>query len=203
MQNELNILKQKYEEITLNSIVIDNRYYHDVLEKTSYQKISKGPLLNIRAFEAQIFGHKLSKELKKLPKIIKNTHVYHFDHDDNVLMIQIYGQTDNIIHRHYYFYADDQIESIYFNSGGESVRNIALSIHKDHQIKKLINYAAFGYSISDYIYEDDRLKAINVQQKEHHQDECSTSTMIFEYSNQNLSKIIQCYPNGYENTRYP
>lgn len=47
----------------------------------------------------------------------------------------------------------------------------------------------------------DELKVL--QQKEHDQDECSPSTMIFEYDDQNLSKIIQHYPNGYENIRYP
>lgn len=203
MQNELDILRQKYTKISLDSIEIASHYYQAALEKTSYQKISKGPLLNIRPFEAQIFGYKLGKILKQLPKIIKNTHIYYFDHADQVIMIEIYGPTEAIIHRQYYFYTDDQIESIYFNSGAESVRNISLSIHNDHHIEKLINYATFGYSIAHYVYENEILKAINVQQKEHDQDECSTSTMIFEYDDQNLSKITQHYPNGYENIRYP
>lgn len=51
MHDELKILQRKYAEITSNSIEINHRYYHDALEKTNYQKISKGPLLNIRLFK--------------------------------------------------------------------------------------------------------------------------------------------------------
>lgn len=71
MKKELDILEQKFTEITLNSIEIETRYYHDVLNRSSYQKISKGALLNVRSFETQLTGFKLGKELTKLPKSIK------------------------------------------------------------------------------------------------------------------------------------
>ena len=129
MKNELAILTQKYTEIESNSMEIEQHYYRDVLAQSSHHKISKGALLNIRPFETQLAGFKLGKELKKLPKTIKNTHIYYFDQADNVLMIEIYGQAETIIHRQYYFYTDDHVESIYFTHGG-SIRNITLSIHK-------------------------------------------------------------------------
>lgn len=202
MNNELEILAQKYTEIALNSADIESHYYHDALTKSCYQKISKGALLNIRPFETQLAGFKLGKELKKLPKAIKNTHVYYFDQADNVLMIEIYGQAETIIHRQYYFYTDDRIESIYFTHG-ESIRNITLSIHKDDRTSQLINYATFGYSISQYIYDHETLMEIDVQQKEHDQDVYTNFKVIFEYEDDCLSKIIRRYPNGYEEIRYP
>lgn len=99
MNNELEIIAQKYTEIALNSASIESHYYRDALTKSSYQKISKGPLLNIRIFEEQLAGSKLGKELKKSPKAIKNTHVYYCDQADNVLMVEIYGQVKTIIYR--------------------------------------------------------------------------------------------------------
>ena len=202
MKKELDILEQKFTEITLNSTEIETHYYHDVLNRSSYQKISKGALLNVRPFETQLTGFKLGKELTKLPKSMKNTHVYYFDHADNVLMIEIYGQTETIIHRQYYFYTDECIESIYFNHGG-TLRNITLSTHRDNHIDQLINYATFGYSVSQYVYDHETLVAINVQQKEHGQDMHTNFQVIFEYEDCYLSKIIRQYPNGYEEKRYP
>lgn len=202
MNNELEILAQKYTEIALNSAEVENHYYRDVLTKSIHQKVSKGALLNIRPYETQLTGFKLGKELKKLPKAIKNTRIYYFDQADNVLMIEIYGPTETIIHRQYYFYTDDHIESIYFTHGG-SVRNITLSIHKDQHMHQLINYATFGYSISQYIYDHETLVAINVQQKEHNQTEYTNFKVTFEYEGGCLSKIMRQYPNSYEEIRYP
>jgi len=201
---ELNQLEEKYNIITPNYGEIENDYYEIVMSNFSYKKISKGRLFNIRPFEAQQAGFKLGRELKKLPKAIKNTYVYYFNNENKVLLIEIYGQTENIINREYYFYTDNMIESIYFNSGTKSVRNIALSKIENGLITETINYGRVDSSVSTYIYQGDLLIEIDVQQRTHTQpDNIIPYKVYFEYKDGSLDKIIDKHPNGYEERRYP
>lgn len=203
MNNELKELKEKYENIMSNPEKIENEYFQSVISAFAYKKISKGAMFNVRPFEYQRAGFKQGKELKSLPKAIKHTHVYYFDSNNKILLIESYGQSENIINREYYFYNNDRIESVYFNSGADSIRNIALSIDEKGHTISLINYSDFGYSISEYIYESDRLVEIDVKHKEHTETELSSFKVCFIYKNGDLNKIIHRHPNGYEEQRYP
>ena len=203
MNNGLKKLEEKYKAIASDSMKIEEDLYHSVMSKFAYKKISKGKLYNIRPFEIQRSGFKIGRELKSLPKAIKNTHIYYFDIEDKVFLIEIYGKTENILNRNYYFYEDHGIESIYFNSGTKSVRNIDFSISKNGRIMESLNYGEFGCSISNYIYQENVLMEIDVQQKERSQTEFSSYKVLFEYKDNDLEKIYYKHPNGYEEQRYP
>ncbi|WP_218966626.1 hypothetical protein, partial [Snodgrassella alvi] len=114
MINELKILEKKYDEIMLSPEKIAREYFQDVMSSYAYKKISKGPSINIRPYEFQQLGCKKGRELKVLPKAIGDTHVYYFNDEGKILLIETYGETENIIYREYYFYFDNLIESVYF-----------------------------------------------------------------------------------------
>ncbi|PWV99281.1 hypothetical protein [Mangrovibacter plantisponsor] len=203
MSDCLQELKNKYECIMLSPEDTEAEYFQLSMSRCSYKKISKGGLYNVIPYEIQRAGLKIGKELKDIPKNIKNTHVYYFDYDDNILLVEVYGQKDNIVNRNYYLYTDKSIESIYFNSGTKSVRNITLAKKENNKIYKTISYAAFGCNISTYYYCGDDLIEIDVQQKEHEDEEFSSYKVLFEYKNNSLEKIFYKHPNGYEEQRYP
>lgn len=203
MNSELINLEDKYKAIEPNTTEVENNYYNDVMSNLSYKKISKGGIFNIRPFEIQRAGFKVGKKLKNLPKAIKNTHVYYFNNKNQILLIEIYGQTENIINREYYFYTSNSIESIYFNSGTKSIRNITLSKLDNGCFTETINYGIFGCNISEYIYKEGLLIEINVKQKEHTQADFSSYKVCFEYKDSCLEKIFYKHPNGYEEQRYP
>ncbi|PIT55464.1 hypothetical protein [Snodgrassella alvi] len=203
MINELKILEKKYEEIMLSPAKIENDYFQNVMSSYAYKKISKGPSINIKPFDFQQAGFKKGRELKTLPKVIKYTHVYYFDSDNKILLTEIYGQADNIINREYFFYHENCIESIYFESGDKQVRNISLLINKKEHPLYWVNYAKYGYSIWEYIYNDNVLVEIDVECKEHDDPEISYWKVDFEYESGELSKIIRRHPNGYEEQAYP
>lgn len=71
MNNELEIIAQKYTETALNSADIESHYYHDALTKSCYQKISKGPLkLNLLDSNSVRSSRSYPKRLKILISII-------------------------------------------------------------------------------------------------------------------------------------
>ncbi|HHJ1232622.1 TPA: hypothetical protein ACQFL2_002193, partial [Proteus mirabilis] len=122
---------------------------------------------------------------------------------DNILLIEIYGQNENIINRHYYFHTVNQIKSIYFNSGYQSVRNIDLLKCKNGQVMEVLNYGEMGSSISNYIYDSGKLIEIDIKQKEHNKNEIAKYKVYFEYKDDILNRIVDKHPNGYEEQRYP
>ncbi|WP_338807001.1 hypothetical protein V8U11_08030 [Pseudomonas chlororaphis] len=164
--------------------------------------ISKGALYNFRPFETQRSGFKLGKELKSLPKNVKNTHIYYFDGEGRVVFAEIYGKSESVINREFYFYEEGKLKSIYFNAAG-SIRNIMLSLIEGDKIMRDVNYGKYGESISDYLYAGDRLDSIEVKQKEHDQKDWSSYQVLFEYLDGQLSKITNSFPNGYQEQRYP
>ena len=143
------------------------------------------------------------RELKENPKKIKGVCVYYFDTKDNILLIEIYGQNENIINRHYYFHTVNQIKSIYFNSGYQSIRNIDLLKCKNGQVMEVLNYGEMGSSISNYIYDSGKLIEIDIKQKEHNKNEIAKYKVYFEYKDDILNRIVDKHPNGYEEQRYP
>lgn len=203
MTDGLQTLKDKYEHIMLNPAKVEGELFQFVMSTFSYKKISKGGLYNIIPYEIQRAGLKFGKELKSFPKTIKNTHVYYFNDDNQILLIEVYGQNESIVNRNYYFYEGNTIESIYFNSGTKSVRNIALLKKENGKIYETISYGAFGCNISAYFYQKDELIEIDVQQKEHENEGFSCYKVLFEYKNNSLEKICYKHPNGYEEQRYP
>jgi len=203
MNNELKVLKEKYDNIMSNPEKVEGEFFQSVMSVFSYKKISKGAMFNVRPFEYQRAGLKQGKELKKIPKAIKNTHVYYFDSDDQILLIEVYGQSEGIINREYFFYRNDCTESIYFNSGADSIRNITLSRDKKGHTISLLNYSDFGCSFFEYVYEGDVLVEIDVKHKEHSEKHLSSFKVCFIYNNGELNKIVHRHPNGYEEQRYP
>ncbi|MBP5107749.1 hypothetical protein, partial [Pseudomonas protegens] len=116
MKSERQELEKEFYEIQSKCDVFLNSLLKISKEEVARKIISKGALFNLRPFEIQRAGFKLGKELKNLPKTIKNTHVYYFDKSDRVVMIDIYGQSESIINRDFYFYDKESIKSIYINS---------------------------------------------------------------------------------------
>lgn len=204
MNNQLKLLKKKYDQIVLSPKEIENDYYQNVMSKYAYKKISKGPSYNVWPFDYQIGGFKKGRELKKLPKLINNTRVYYFDGNDKILLTEIYGKTERIIDREYYFYCKNDIESIYFIStiGAIDVANISLLMNKNGYANQLISYAKYGYGIWKYNYFNNTLVEIDVQCKGHDETEITFYKTYLKYNNGELNRIISKYPNGYEVQRY-
>lgn len=201
--NIINILKKKYENIMLSPKKINDEYYQNALSEFAYKKISKGPSVNIKPFDFQLDGFKKGRELKTLPKNIDYTHVYYFDNNNNLLLTEIYGESENIVNKEYYFYDENHIESIYFESGTNDVRNISFLINEKKQAKYWINYSEYGYGVSEYIYNNDKLTEINVKIRQHETNDCTCFTNFFEYNKGELVKITSKYSNGYEEQLYP
>ncbi|AUU15754.1 hypothetical protein [Proteus mirabilis] len=203
MNNELKRLEKKYNSIMVSPSEKESQYYNSVMSIFSYKKISKGRLYNIKPYEIQRAGLNPGKELKENPKKIKGVCVYYFDSKDNILLIEIYGQNENIINRHYYFHTVNQIKSIYFNSEYQSIRNIDLLKCKNGQVMEVLNYGEMGSSISNYIYDSGKLIEIDIKQKEHNKNEIAKYKVYFEYKDDILNRIVDKHPNGYEEQRYP
>lgn len=200
--NESHELQQQFHELQLKSEHFLSTYLSSANLRIARNTISKGALYNFRPFEIQRSGSKLGKILKSLPKNTKNTHAYYFDSEDRVVLVEIYGQSESVINREFYFYETGKIKSIYFNTTG-SIRNVMLSLIEGDKINQDINYGKYGESISDYIYVDSRLESIEVKQKEHDQKNWSSYQVFFEYLDGQVSKITNSFPNGYQEQRYP
>lgn len=200
--SEFHRLNEQFHEIQSKADSFLGTYLDSVKTHVVRNIISKGAMYNLRPFEAQRSGFKLGKELKILPKNIKNTHVYYFDKKDRVVLVEIYGQSENVINREFYFYETNSFKSIYFNAGC-SISNIMLSLIKGEKIVQDINFGKYGEGVFDYLYEGDRLKSITVKQKEHDQRDYSSYQVLFEYLDGQMSKIFNVFPNGYQEQRYP
>ncbi|KAF0867285.1 MULTISPECIES: hypothetical protein [Pseudomonas] len=202
MKSERQELEKEFYEIQSKCDVFLNSLLKISKEEVARKIISKGALFNLRPFEIQRAGFKLGKELKNLPKTIKNTHVYYFDKSDRVVMIDIYGQSESIINRDFYFYDKESIKSIYINST-KTIRNITISSIVNGKVLRDANFGKYGSSTSDYLYDGERLSSILVMQKQHDQELCSTYQVLFYYLDGIVSKIINEFPNGYQEIRYP
>lgn len=61
----------------------------------------------------------------------------------------------------------------------------------------------YGCSESDYVYDGSCLVKILVRQKEHIDHEFSNFEVRFEYDAGSVVKIMNVFPNGYEEQRFP
>lgn len=200
--SESHWLNEQFHEIQSKAETCLNAYLISATTRTVRSTISKGALYNLRPFEIQRSGFKLGKELKSLPKSIKNTHVYYFDREDRIILTEIYGQSEKIINREFCFYETNEFKSIYFNSG-DSIRNVMLSSLDAGRIVRDINFGKYGEGIYNYSYEGDILTSITVKQKEHSQEDYSSYQILFEYLDGQMIKITNVFPNGYQEQRYP
>ncbi|HDT0389789.1 TPA: hypothetical protein QIB15_004889 [Klebsiella aerogenes] len=195
-------LEDKFNKISSDSESYIISYSDSVRLNETKVVVSKGVLYNIRPYEIERAGFKIGKKLNKLPANVKNTHIYHFDSQERISLIEIFGQTSNIINKEFCIYEGDNLERIYFTSAG-MLRNISLSVYNDGLIEKDFNWGMYGCSVSDYVYEDSILKKIYVQQKEHAESSFTEFEVVFSYKNAIIDTIKNVFPNGYEEQRYP
>lgn len=199
---KLTQLEKKFFEVSSDSEKYLSEYTSSVSSVSNEIVISKGALYNLRPYEIERAGFKKGKKLSKLPKNVKNTHVYHFDVSGCIVVIEIYGQAENIISKEFCIYGDDFLERLHFTSAGV-LRNISVSLFENSILKKDINWGMYGCSISDYIYVDSILDKITVHQKEHDDTSFSEFDVILKYQNEELESITNVFPNGYQEQRYP
>jgi len=199
---ELNYLKKKFERIESSSASFRADYLSEALSQVSRKVITKGPFYNICPYEIERAGFKKGRVLKKLPASIKNTHVYHLDEGERILFVEVYGQSENIVSKEFYKYNDGSIERIHFTSVGK-LRNILLSEVEGGLISRDLNWGAFGCSESLYEYSSTQLEKIKVRQKEHSNSEFSEFEVVFEYNGDELVRIVNVFPEGYQEQRFP
>jgi len=202
MSSELQELEKEFYEIQAEPDAFLNSFLKAAKEQATRKIISKGALFNLRPLEIQRAGFKVGKKLNTLPKTIKNTHVYYFDKIDRVVMIDIYGQSESIVNRDFYFYSKDNIKNIYISSTN-TIRNITISSIPNGKFLRDANFGKYGSSTSDYLYDGEKLSSISVTQKQHDQEFYSTHQVLFDYLDGTVSRIINEFPNGYQEIRYP
>lgn len=199
---ELTDVEKKYVEVSSNSERCLAEYTSFISSEKKRTVISKGALYNLRPFEIERAGFKKGRKLNKLPSVIKNTYVYYFDSQDRIILIETYGQSENIINKEFCIYTDDSLERIYFTSAGV-LRNISISFFEASMLKKEMNWGMYGCSISEYMYDGITLEKIAVRQKEHHDTSFSDFNVIFKYKDDELESITNVFPNGYQEQRFP
>ncbi|WP_455930634.1 hypothetical protein [Pseudomonas fluorescens] len=195
-------ITDKFFEIQSKPEIFFAKFLESAKTNTSRTRISKGILYNIRPYQAQIAGFKPGKEIKSIPKNTNNIHIYYLDHNDRVLLIEIYGQFENIINREFYFYKKNTIESVYFDNS-ERIRNITSSSIRSGKFIQDINVGRYGTSFYTYKYDNNLISLISVNQKEHDQNESSNFEILFYYSGEEPNKIINSFPNGYQEQIFP
>lgn len=199
---ELSELEKRYVEVSSDCEKYLSEYTSFISSNLNSTIISKGPLYNLRPYEIERVGFKKGRQLNKLPSAIKNTHVYYFDKLDRIILVKIYGQSENIVNREFCVYGDNCLERVCFTSAG-TLRNISVSFFEGSVVKKDVNWGMYGCSISNYIYNEYVLEKITVQQKEHDDPSFSEFDVIFKYKNNELETITNVFPNGYQEQRFP
>lgn len=199
---ELDELERRYFEVNSNCDKYLSKYTSCISPDLNRTVISKGALYNLRPYEIERNGFKKGRKRNKLPSSIKNTHVYYFDNLDRIVLVEIYGQSENIINRECCVYGDNCVERLYFTSAG-TLRNISVSFFDGSIVKRDINWGRYGCSISDYVYNDSILEKITVRQKEHADPSFSEFDVVFKYKSNELESITNVFPNGYQEQRFP
>ncbi|MDN2699394.1 hypothetical protein O0882_24070 [Janthinobacterium sp. SUN073] len=200
--SEIKKLGEQFHEIASKSDSFMATYLDAVKLRVERTLIGKGPLCNVRPFEAQRAGFKPGKELKSLPAKFKDTHVYHLDGEGRVILVESYGGSAAVLNRSFYFHERGELKSVHFNAGG-SLRNVMLSFLDGARITQDINFGKFGEASYDYLYEDDRLQSIMVRQREHGQENHTGYQILFGYVDGQMDNIFHVFPNGYQEQRYP
>lgn len=195
-------LEKQFNDAALNKISASSDRLIVAKSKEKQRIITKGPFFNFRPYELERAGYKKGKQLNELPKNIKNTHVYHFDVDNKLLYLEIYGQNEDIVNVEFYEYYNDGLRRIYYDSVGR-LRNISFSVFVDGVLVKDMNWGKFGCSESDYIYECGELTKILVKQAEHSESEFSIYEVRFEYKQSDLVSIYNVFANGHKEKLFP
>lgn len=180
-------------------------YFYEDIESIKREclnyMVSKTYCINIRPFEAERFGFKLGRALKKKPAKYKTLYEYFMDEYDRVRLIEIYD--DELMDSDIYFYDSEGVTNFFFDAGGD-IRNIKKTIIKDGLFVRDVNYGKRGCSISEYVYNGDSLVRIRVNQKEHRNNDFSFYDVMLSYDDSGmLDKIINVFPNGYQVQRFP
>ncbi len=200
--SEIQKLGEQFHAIASESDFFMATYSDAVKLRAARTLISKGPLCNVRPFEAQRAGFKPGKALKSLPAKLKDTHVYYLDGEGRVILVESYGGSAAVINRSFYFHERGELKSVHFNASG-SLRNVILSFLDGARIAQDINFGKFGEASYDYLYEDDLLQSIKVCQKEHGQENHTEYQILFGYVDGQMDNISHVFPNGYLEQRYP
>ena len=200
--SEIQKLGERFHAIASKSDFFMATYSDAVKLRVARTLISKGPLCNVRPFEAQRAGFKPGKALKSLPAKLKDTHVYYLDGEGRVILVESYGGSAAVINRSFYFHERGELKSVHFNASG-SLRNVMLSFLDGARIAQDINFGKFGEASYDYLYEDDLLQSIKVCQKEHGQENHTKYQILFGYVDGQMDNIFHVFPNGYLEQRYP
>jgi len=199
---ELKELEGKFKATSSGGQGVLSLYLDEVIPNVHRTIISKGAIYNVRPFEIERAGFKKGRQLKKMPASIKNTHIYYLDESGRILLVEIYGQSENIINKEFYSYGENYVERSYFASAGK-LRNVSRLMLENGLIKKDLNWGEYGCSISDYQYSGGKLERVIVRQKEHADNSFGEFEVNFEYSGEELIKIVNVFPNGYREQRFP
>ncbi|MGR4052051.1 hypothetical protein [Kosakonia cowanii] len=199
---ELAELEKRYVEVSSVCEKYLSKYISRISSDLNRSVISKGALYNLRPYEIERNGFKKGRKLNKLPSAIKNTHVYHFDKLDRIILVEKYGQSENIVNRECCIYGDNCLERVCFTGTG-TLRNISVSFFEGSAVEKDVNWGMYGCNISNYIYNGSVLEKIIVHQKEHNDPSFSEFDVIFKYKNNELEIITNVFPNGYQEQRFP
>lgn len=193
LEKEFNDYKDSYESLLNRMKPLINK-----------SKISKGFLYNIRDFEKESMGFKKGKELKSFPKNLKDVFVYNFNNKNEIIEIDIYGSSSNIIDKEFCIYESVGIKTYYYNGGAIRLRNVTFTRIENDKTIKTFSYGTVGSSIKDYVYDESGiLEKILVKSKQHNQIDFENSELIFSFSIDNeIIQIIQSYPNGYKKDIY-
>lgn len=200
MNNEVENIKDLFLSLKMKGVGYFSKDLITILSECDNPIITKGPYINIRPFEIERSGFKIGKLLKKEPAKIKNIYKYYIDKFDRVRLIEILD--GKLGDKEIYIYNPNEIVSFFFDAAGD-IRNIRKSFVDGCVFIKEINYGKFGFSISDYEYENDLVVSINVFEKEHQDVKGATYNVEFKYNNGELTSIVNVFPNGYEEQRYP
>lgn len=195
---ELEIVKAKYESVKYDFFQISN----ELKSLSKSTTLTKGYIKNVLPFENELSGFKNNGKILKKPIYDINCYLYHFNDINQIILIE--HMAPDLKKFHYftmYFYYEDMIETMFWSS--DILYNITHYIFKDDIITNFYRWALHGYSIGEYIYED-KLVKIFACGKEHKKTSEFSYFMNFNYDEkENLTNIIQSYPNGYARMIYP
>lgn len=201
MIKELVILEKEYNDYKVA--------YNELLKKNNSlvknSKYSKGFILNIRDFEKESMGFKKGKEFKSLPKNLKDVYVYHFNNNNEIIMIDTYGSSPNIIDKEFCIHNKEGLKTYYYNGGATRLRNVTFSKVQNGKTIQVFSYGGVGSSIKNYFFNSNSelIEKIVVQSKQHNKDEFENSELLFKFNDKKeLTKIIQAYSNGFEKDIY-
>jgi len=200
--NEVQGVIDRFFDLQSKSKMLFADFLESAKKAAARRRIGRGVLYNMRPYQAQRSGFKLGKEIRAFPKNTRDIHVYYLGRNDKAILVEVYGQSGDVVNREFYFYNKNSMESICFDSS-ERVRNITLSYLDGEKFTRDVNAGKYGASIRAYKYNGGLVSMISVCQKEYEQGEMSTFQELFYYSGEELDRIINSFPNGFQQQVFP